>query len=598
MNENFSSSEMREAVRKFFEDKGFTFYDDYDPDFEPARVPVYGYKKKARENLGMNCIDEEGSEKVFVDIITEPTIKVKDFFDERHFKRTKDKQGRVYKDASSAGFYRHYFPTTLIYWAITSDVEKDAQLEDFKQKCKGEGIGVLEVSKKIDTDPPSFSVEEIIEPCSLINGRFKSLLKFLNDTRKTEINEETKKELLDKLMEFSDEDLTYLVFYPEPKYYARDISDSETQKNISKELILKMGELNRISYRHILIRFSQEYNRSTEDDYTHAFNITTVLWEKYSLKFPRMHIDYEQVLKLDPTYRDHFLHSFQVFMHGVYIIDQMYDEINNESFTNEDGNRIEDAWLLAATYHDYNYMIQKFDNWTKEFFKNALYINEKNNPVSLQLSESYIKEGYMLLTKELARTLSLEMDQFTLDFLFDRILVKKNHGLISSLSLLKYLKMEDNKGHKFKHEVIFAAAKAIAIHDKKIWEFLSDIAKAPDKNEPSDEIGTKFKSKKVLENISVSKDPIPFLLILSDSLQEEGREIESDNKSMAELEKLFFENKKITTEISFNGLNSYIAFKNKTEELENVRKFLRGNKQFAIVLKWGSDSDDRYGFNI
>ncbi len=596
MSELYTSLEMREAVRKFFEKDGFKFYQDYDPDFEPARVPVFGYKNEKREEI----------KEVFIDIITEPTIRVQDYFADISFKRTKDKkEGRPIKDASSAGFYRHYFPNASVYWAIPSYVFNDDELEQFKKKCSEEGIGILVVSKETNTENNRsvFLVKKINEACSLIHSRLKALSKLLNEDIKVETGRVNEKRILDILNDFSDDDLSYLVFYPEPKYNRRDISTRETEKNISKELILKMGALKKVSYQETLNRFSQEYNRRIDDDYKLALEITAELWNRYNVKFPRLHIDYEAVLKLDPKYRDHFLHSFQVFLYGVYIIDNMYDEINKKIFKDEDGKRIEDAWIIASTYHDFNYMVQNFDDWSIGFFENSLHIKKKeNSPASIDLSKCYVKEDYMFKTRDLVKTLGLtKVDRVTLDFLYDRILDRKNHGVLSALSLLKYL--ENFPQNSLSENVILSAAKAISLHDWQMWGFFSGIANTPKKKDP---FGFEFKKKKILEKLTFKKDPISFLLILGDSLQEEGRESEEKEnlgeiyiKSNAELETLYLLDEKIYTEISFKGtkIKSNEKFKEKIDQLENVCDFLSGNKQFIILLKDGN-SEQTHQFTI
>jgi len=574
MDELFSKSEMIEAVQKYLQHKGFNPRSAYDPIFEPARVPVFASNKKDQE--------------IFVDIITERNIENDAYFKDRRIGRSTSAKGLTIRNASSAQFFRHYFPNAQIFWAIPKYAERDEKFDLFVKNCEKEHIGLLEVSK---TNKGIFEVSEKEPiPVPLIKERIDFFERSFDGKLTVDLTEKIK----NIINRWSQEDLSYLVFYPEPKYLAPDISIMDQDWNISRELINKMGELKNISYKDDLIKFSKQYYITADDDYNRALQITETLWEKYGLEFPKLHRDFEQILKLNPKYRDHFLHSFQVFLYGIYVIDEMYDKISELDFGKEAGDRIEDSWLIAATYHDFNYMIQKFDEWTKNFFISALYLNkEDKNPASIHLSESYVKRGYMFKTKILTKILAMKIDDVVLDFLYDRILEKKNHGIISGLSLLKYLENNNNNNNnnKLSDRVISSACKAISIHDKNIWEYLSGIAK----DSEVDEVGNKFKNLKVIERIHFKEDPISFLLIIADSIQEEGRTKVSSNK--AELQKLYFNEDKIYSEISFSGENSGDAFRWKIEEISQVKRFLSGDERFYVNII-DADSHEQHGFSI
>lgn len=382
--------------------------------------------------------------------------------------------------------------------------------------------------------------------------------------------------------------MAYLVFYPEPRYLATDISVRDKECNISRELINKMTDLKRVWYKGTLIEFGETYYSESEDDYTIALRVTEKLWRNYEIDFPNLHRDFEEILKLDPRYRDHFLHAFQVFLFGVYVIDETYETCKLK-YGKKKGQRVEDAWVICATYHDFNYMIQQFDEWTKNFFISALHLEKTDkSPAVLQLSEAYVKRGYMFKTKVLADILSIDVNPVTLDFLYDRILERKNHGLISGLSLLKYLELRECT--KLSKKVIHSACKAISIHDNDIWGSLCGMPPDPD-----DEVGNKFKELKTIEKITFDKDPIPFLLILADSIQEEGRS--KPGQCNAELEKLYYENGAIFSQISFHGPKASDVFKRKIEELETVKKFLDGDIRFSVLIE-DTEGDQSHQFKI
>lgn len=561
--------DMRQGLRAHLESQGFTLYSDYDPDFRPARVPIFGYRGDTADTY----------EEIFVDIITEESICLDDYFKNRTFRRTKDTQGRPIDDASSACFFQHYFPTAKIYWAIPDYIEKNPDYSSFIEKCNKYNIGLFEVKVANVNGQPSYTVNEISSGIPIRKIRYQEATSLVSKLsgRKLEKHEiESVSKLIEK---FSHQDLSYLVFYPEPKYQARDICARESEKNISKSLIQKMSELKNVHFRDILKQLSREYNRSILEDYQIALDVTNELWSLYGIEFPTLHVDYEQVLKLDPKYRDHFLHSFQVFLHGVYIIDQMYGSINHSLFRKDIGGMIEDAWVIASTYHDFNYMVQNFEKWSTGFFEKSLHITE-NNPAKIDLSKCYVKEDYMFNTKRIMLALNVPgFDKDALDFIYDRILDKRNHGMLSALSLLKYF---DCKGRqKLSEEVVTAASKAIALHDWNIWGYFSGLATTTEKE---DKFGFRFNKKSLIPNIDINDDPISFLLILTDNLQEQGRKGIKYPNTDAILENLDCNNGIIESVLVFSGQCANDWSKEKIFQFESIDRFLNAGKKFTVSI--------------
>jgi hypothetical protein len=563
MNKLYSKQDMIAVVKDYLGKKGFQLAPDYARAFEPARVPVFGFKKKG-----------QGIEEVFVDIITEQVIETKGYFRDRVFERVVRGPGWEIPGANSSQFFRHYFPQARIFWAIPDYIVKKDEFYLFLSNCQKQNIGLLEVRAK------DSSVKEILDSVPLINQRLQELKKAVESSNR---DRRSFQKLIEK---WSQKDLSYLVFYPEPKYLATDISIRDKKYSISRELINKMSLLKYVSYRDILIDFSQTYHAKSKDDYSIALDITQSLWARYKIEFPKLHADFEFILKRDPKYRDHFLHAFQVFLFGVYIIDILYPEkLWCSLFSKRQGNRIEDSWLFAATYHDYNYMIQKFDDWTQDFFKSALHIDTMDNPAQLHLGEPYVNHGYMLKTKIFTESIFKEVDDVVLSFLYDRILRKKNHGLLSGLSLLKYL--ENNACKTLSHNGRSTACRAICLHDMDIWLHMAGIAQHI--KEDKDRTGEAFNAKKFLSKLSLKSDPISFLLILSDSLQEQGREKDVD-ESRAELESVYKKRGQLYIEISYDGDNAKKVFEEKIGELTKVFSFLDGSKRFDIKVKNLTDS--------
>jgi hypothetical protein len=92
-----------------------------------------------------------------------------------------------------------------------------------------------------------------------------------------------------------------------------------------------------------------------------------------------------------------------------------------------------------------------------------------------------------------------------------------------------------------------------------------------------------FLKKRVLPTLNFSQDPISFLLILSDTLQEQGRE-KGDNP-LAVLESLHKDGSKIAAEISFSGAGADRAFQKKINEVNsNLVGFLNAGEMFRIRI--------------
>ena len=74
----------------------------------------------------------------------------------------------------------------------------------------------------------------------------------------------------------------------------------------------------------------------------------------------RQALDFEDTLRLEASYREHFVHSYHVFLLGLYIVRQLK---LTEKFTTDSLK----AWFLVSMYHDIAYPIQKMKNMTTKY---------------------------------------------------------------------------------------------------------------------------------------------------------------------------------------------------------------------------------------
>lgn len=160
-------------------------------------------------------------------------------------------------------------------------------------------------------------------------------------------------------------------------------------------------------------------------------------------------LDMQDTMKYVAGYREHFIHSFYVFMLGYLTIkilygNDMYKDHNGLTIVNE--KNIKDklqSWFLAALWHDIGYSIEKTEKVLQIYLANI--IGEK--VINLPLRPSW---GHLLLIKNFKRAILFESkfiefirdhhchgNQELAELIMERILYalidKADHGVISAL---------------------------------------------------------------------------------------------------------------------------------------------------------------------
>lgn len=540
MSREYTRKEMLQWLEAHFTKMGYkvTRYSD---DFLPVRVPLYCKKELNGK-----------SDELAVELTTNSSISKDDWF---HLLDI----GGV-ETFSSVSFYRYYFVRAKTYLAYPDYVVEDDEFKEFKKECVKKDIGLLRVSGKAKKGKQD-QVEEVCNAHSL----FEEISGDLNIE-----DADIKKRLEYYLSNF----LYYFVYYPEPVFKKRAIT-GRMEGNVSFVLVDRLCELENISYKNTLIDLGAEYRQESRDDYKIALETIKDLWSNTSnVEYPEIQRQLEDILLRNSEYRDHFLHQFQVFLLGAYIIDGLYD--SNErciaAFKRKYKCPLEEAWLFASTYHDFNYSIQRYGIWSKEFFSQAL--NTTSEISSLRLDAAFIRENFFLKTREICEALGLEMSHVVMNFFYEQATEKRNHGLLSALSLLKLFKSSGKR--KMRHSALVQSAIAIALHDENIWKAFSGRAQ----DDVAEEWRVNFVKKKFLKNVDFEKFPLLFLLIFCDTVQEWGRVGKNYKESEPQLEALKVDTNEITVNLSVKDDPSY---NKKVNELQRVKRFLKDTR-FRIDL--------------
>jgi hypothetical protein len=411
MRREYTLDKMLEGLEKWVEkykEQGYTV--ERNPkELPPARVPLYCVKKE-----GVKIVDE-----MVFEITNSATISKDGFFPPLDVKGTKV----TMLETSPVRFYQYYRPKAKIFFAYPDYVEENAEFKEFKKVCEKRGIGLLKTSET--------KIEVVLKSRSLFD---EICIQLVNNKKKREDIEAIVGNYLENY-------LHYLVYYPAPVYGRRAIT-GRTVGDLSFILIDKLLELKNVTYKEELKKLASDYRQEARDDYQIALDTIKKLWVEVSgVKYPEIQRQLEDILLRNPEYRDHFLHQFQVFLLGAYIIDKLYDHKEKciTEFKESYECGIENAWLLASTYHDFNYSIQEYDLWIKEFFPQALSIsqNAKCTLSPLNLDVAFIRENFLLKTQEICKVLNIEMNDIVMNFFYEEATTRRNHGLLSALSLLK-----------------------------------------------------------------------------------------------------------------------------------------------------------------
>jgi len=563
----YTREKMIELLIRHFKSENFDCR-SYSDSWEEIRVPLHCSKEHNGER-----------EEIVVDIIIDKAISKAAMFPNWAEK------GMTIVGASSVRFFQYYMPYAKVFWAYGHYVpKKDKNFQEFKKACEDFGIGLLRVADK--------KVEMIQDATSLNEIFAKRLADKINeiDERQPWKNEliQTSSQLIE---EHHEDYIHNLVLYGAPQFRRRQITGRGTG-DLSILLISKLEDVQHIAYGQQLKELAFNYRQRVQDDHKIALETIKSLWRlRFEIDYPDIQKDFEVVLLLDPKYRDHFLHQFQVFMLGALIIDRFYNTVWARQFENSFHSKLEDAWLAASTYHDFNYPIEKWDGWMMSFLEQNLHVSDssgkyhirqedlKKEIVQLNLGEVVVRDEFLSKMGRLCGAIGCAFDDRFQRFILRRVAIDKNHAVIGALTFLEKFK----EGRKLSEEAAAQAAASILLHDEPNWQCLSGnmpgLLACIDRHECTHEENESC-ANPLLHQLELKSNPLPFLLIFCDTAQEWGRRGKGYTEEPL-LEDIQIDQQKVLIHIS---LRDHKGFVMKREELERVQQFLKADK-FTIKIK-------------
>lgn len=523
-------------------------------------------------------------------------------------------------------FCRYYLTMSVIPsprdLKLTLVVRSDAEIED-EDFYKKNGFGIWKIDKK--KDAKGNEALYFREKTEAVPLRDKQITIFLKSFSKRDnyLNWEEKKavtkEVSQKVRDIASHPIVCECIARHFDQYIREageaISGYKEIRFPERLLDAKLMELNtdlkNIAYKDDLVSCLNEHLSDKGDDFEFCSNKLNELWRDYldSRGYPVIPKKFEVLLKeLYPSYRDHFLHQYQNFLIGTYILDGLFENSFIDKKNIDDYSR---GWLLASTFHDYARCIQEYDDWITLFFKEMLNIPE---PLGLlELKTHYIENSFAssieYIIHELLEASFVIKDDNKLptlndirQFFYREMTDKKNHAVISSLTLFKRFESSNNTDEFEK--VILPAGISIILHDDEIWKTLGGFKNRKATRE--EEWISNIREAQPLKCFSFENLPLAFILILCDNVQDWGRPIKEEklgnlfDEAKIHLKNINISDKGVTIQIYFRMLGkTKRLLRYKEDTFNKLVKLLKSDVPF-IVEYWDSEKDKRtdYVFQI
>ncbi len=450
----------------------------------------------------------------------------------------------------------------------------------FLKMVRNLGIGYVLVSPR--------SIQIILEPTE--NKFFADTAKYYYDPLSEALQKSVSKKDIFKMIDRIIEDSALR--------YALDIKIMEEalpsdRKIVSDVLLKELKEMPNFLYSDE-IEFFIDKLKSKEELINITMQTLKKLWEKHKkdevYRICENFKEFEPILFKDISYRDHFIHQFQVFLLGCPIINHHIEAIRDSLEARIRGNYDDDhiyfTWLIASSLHDIGYPIERLPKWLDAFFKDYLKVDDL--PLSVDFGHMLTKRNFMEYMDKLSSLLhhlsknsggkwtydnALEIDNNLRKFFVDQLIRQRNHGVISALCLMdviengEYAISNSNYKRDIFSSYVCPAALATLLHDSDIF---------------GDES---------IKKIEFNKNPLSFLLIYCDTVQEWGRP--SKHKSYATddfepyLTDLKIDDENIFAELTYYSKELKSKYEYKCEEVRKVFDKIKSRSPlFSIKIKF------------
>lgn len=396
--------------------------------------------------------------------------------------------------------------------------------------------------------------------------------------------------------------------------------DDFGRRYIDRKLLNLVFNLQKVSFRETLQELVNKHLDENSDDYEFVQTVFSRLWkDNIGIKYLDFLKNFEPALlhifaegERKKIYRDHYIHQFHVFLLGIFIVDKLYEVCCAKC------KKPEICWLIVSSFHDMAYPVELYDEWTDKFFNRIFKVKDLGH---IELKSNFIDKSFLrtlgyIITRFCDTLMKEEVSghwfskQNDVVQCFYREITgprKKNHSIISGISLLKLV--EDKFSSKIKidgmdfteafDEIFIPSALAIAIHDRNLWGKLKN---------PQEWLKTREGCP--LPVLKFEDDPLSFILIFCDAIQEWGRPSKSTNqinkRGEEERWRRFY-----LKDISYfpaTGFDFTIHtplntkdeefFKDKEEELSETGRFLKqlNSVRFVVYLKDQNGDGRERGF--
>jgi len=204
---------------------------------------------------------------------------------------------------------------------------------------------------------------------------------------------------------------------------------------------------------------------------------------------------FESLLGTDVRYREHFMHQFQVFLLGYYLINKKsslreelikYLQNINPQYGLEDVLKV---LFIASMFHDFGYSVGKMESWLKNYFVRV------DVPSEFQIRWADIFVYYEVektnLVELISRNSNKPKDEIA-NILKDAFINEHDHGVISGLVLMNIL-----HNHQIDETLLREACCAITLHTEAVYSRFG--------------------------KLTIDQFPFAFLLVFCDNAQQWGR---------------------------------------------------------------------------